>query len=89
MAPAAVAILPQLLPAEADTPYVIGGLNGHSGCQVADRALAMRAIWQHRLLFYFEGSKSKLLCTAEAEARGTGEQPGSRTSRLGGEADRE
>lgn len=29
--------------------------------QVADQALAMRAIWQYRLLFHFEGLKSSLL----------------------------
>lgn len=28
--------------------------------QVADQALAMRAIWKSRLLFYFEGLKSSL-----------------------------
>lgn len=38
-----------------------------------------------RLLFCFEGLKSKLLCEAEAEARGMGEQPGSRTGRPGGD----
>lgn len=83
MAPAAVAILLQLLPAEAEATDGIGRLDGLSGRQVADQALAMRAIWQHRLLFCFEGLKSKVLCRAKAEARGTGEQPGSRTGRLG------
>lgn len=45
MAPAAVAILPQLLPAEKE---VKGGIAGQVGLSlvVADQALAMGAIWQ-------------------------------------------
>lgn len=84
MAPAAVAILPQLLPAEAEAPDGMGGPNGLSGCQVADQALAMRAIWQYGLLFYFEGLKSRYLRYSKGRGSRHGrEQPGSRTGRSG------
>lgn len=59
--------------------------------EVADQALAMGAIWQYKLLFYFEGLKSNLLCTAQQwprlEARESDGDPG--VAGRGGLRDRE